>query len=381
MVSVGVFSTEVGKRSSMDNELKKTVFAYVDGISPANEKAIEDAKAFSLDLLKIPGSLGRLEDISYKLAGITGEIKKTFGKKCVIIMSSDNGIVDEGVSSAPQSITKTMTEVFTRFGSGVGAISKAYGNDLIVYNIGVKPDIDDPNVINVNLMRSTNDFAKGPAMDYDTALKAVLVGINAVKDAVDKGYEVIGTGEMGIGNTSTSTAVICTLAGQSVDNAVGKGTGMTDDEAFEHKKAIIQQGIDINNPDKDDPIDVLAKVGGLDIAAMAGMFIGAAYYRVPIVIDGYISSAAYYAAYKLNKLVADFAIESHKTEEPGYAIVQRETGVRPMFDMNMRLGEGSGCPFTFFAIDCAQSVMNTMFTFEMAEASTEYTDKINDLKF
>ena len=114
---------------------------------------------------------------------------------------------------------------------------------------------------------------------------------------------------------------------------------------------------------------------------MAGMFIGAAYYRVPIVIDGYISSAAYYAAYKLNKLVADFAIESHKTEEPGYAIVQRETGVRPMFDMNMRLGEGSGCPFTFFAIDCAQSVMNTMFTFEMAEASTEYTDKINDLKF
>ncbi|NLW69646.1 MAG: nicotinate-nucleotide--dimethylbenzimidazole phosphoribosyltransferase [Eubacteriaceae bacterium] len=361
--------------------LKEELFAYVDGISPANSEVIEQTKGYALNLLKIPGSLGRLEDISYKLAGISGEIKKEFGKKCIIIMSSDNGIVDQGVSSAPQSITKTLTEVFTRFGTGVGAISKTYGNDLFVYNIGIKPDIDDPKVINVNLMRGTNDFSLGAAMDYETAIKGMLIGIKAVKDAIDAGYEVIGTGEMGIGNTSTSTAVICSLAGENVDNAVGKGTGMTDDTALIHKIKVIQRGIDVNRPDKNDPIDVVAKVGGLDIAGLVGIYIGCAYYKVPVVIDGYISSAAYYAAYSMNPLVADYAIESHKTEEPGYAIIAKNTGLKPMFDMNMRLGEGSGCPFTFFAIDCAQSVLNNMFTFEMAEASTEYTDKVADLKF
>ena len=186
---------------------------------------------------------------------------------------------------------------------------------------------------------------------------------------------------MGIGNTSTSTAVICALADKSIVDAVGTGTGMVDEEAYKNKVNIIQKGIEINKPDKDDPIDVVAKVGGLDLAALMGVYIGCSYYKVPVVIDGYISSAAFYLAYKLNPKVKDYVIESHRTEEPGYKIVCDETGIEPMFYMNMRLGEGSGCPFTFFAIDCACSMMNSMYTFDEGLCSSEYVDKVKELQF
>lgn len=355
--------------------------SYIEGITPADAQAVAKAEEDSMNLLKIPMSLGRMEEVGFKLAGITGKTVSDYDKKVIIIMSADNGIVDKGVSSAPKSVTKTMTECFTKKVTGVGVISSAYGNDLIVYDIGNELDIEDPLVINKKLMRGTNDFSEGPAMTYETALKGIMIGIEAVKDAIDKGYKVIGTGEMGIGNTSSSTAVICALSGKDPHDFVGKGTGMTDDEALINKINLIKQGIDVNKPDPNDPIDVLAKVGGLDLAGLVGIFLGCAYYKVPAVIDGYISSAAFYIAYRLNKNVFDYAIESHKTMEPGYRVVQEEIGLRPMFDMDMRLGEGSGCPFTFFTIDAVQSMFKNMYTFEQGMISTEYTDKINDLTF
>ncbi len=363
------------------NELKQKVNDYIKGIEPSNKEAFKQAQETSMNLLKIPMSLGKVEEVGFKLAAISGEVIGDYEKKCIIIMSADNGITAKGVSSAPKSVTKTMTECFTKNVTGVGVVSSAYGNDLIVYDIGNEQDIEDPLVINKKLMRGTDDFSEGPAMSYETALKGILVGIEAVKDAIDKGYKVIGTGEMGIGNTSSSTAVICALSGCDVASAVGKGTGMVDEESYNNKVNLIKHAIELNKPNAEDPIDVLAKVGGLDLAGLVGIFIGCAYYKVPVVIDGYISSAAFYIAYRLNNLVKEYAIESHKTMEPGYAVVSKEIGLNPMFDMDMRLGEGSGCPFTFFTIDCAQSMFKNMYTFEQGMCSTEYTDKINDLSF
>lgn len=363
------------------NDLKEQVMKYADGITGVNEQAVKDAEEYSMGLLKIPMSLGRIENIAFKLAGISGKLKNNYDKKCILVMSADNGIVDQGVSSAPKSVTKTMAECFSKYKTGVGVVSKAYGNDLFIYDVGVDADIEDKNVINKKIMRGTNDFSQGPAMSYQQALQAIFVGIEAVKDAINKGYNVIGTGEMGIGNTSTSTAVICCLSNKEINDAVGNGTGMVDDIAYNKKVDTIKKGIEINQPDKNDPIDVVAKVGGLDLAALMGVYIGCAYYKVPVVIDGYISSAAFYLAYRLNPKVKDYAIESHKTQEPGYDIITKETGIEPMFYMNMRLGEGSGCPFAFFAIDCACSMMNNMYTFDEGMCSSEYVDKVKELQF
>ncbi len=186
---------------------------------------------------------------------------------------------------------------------------------------------------------------------------------------------------MGIGNTSTTTAILCALTGTSASECADSGTGMVDEISLKNKIDAIDRGLRVNRPDPSDPIDVLAKVGGLDIAALAGIFLGCAYYKVPAVVDGYISSCAAYAAYRLNPLTKEYMIESHRTEETGYRIIEREMGLSPMFDLRMRLGEGSGCPFTFFAIDCANEMMNHMYTYDQGMISAEYTDKLDKLKF
>ncbi len=353
----------------------------ISKIENVDSKAAKEAQDYCVSLLKIPGSLGRIEDLAVQLSSITGKTKNNLDKKCIIMMSADNGIVAQNVSSAPQSVTVTMTECFSKMVTGVGVFARAANAKLYVYDIGVNGDINDKAVINKKIMRGTNDFSLGPAMSEEAALKAIFTGIEAVKTAIDDGYEVIGTGEMGIGNTSTSTAVICALSGAKVKDCVGSGTGMVNDEAMQNKIDVINRGLTINKPNPDDPVDVLAKVGGLDIAALCGVFIGCAYYKVPAVIDGYISSAAAYAAFKLCPKVRGYMIESHITEEVGYKVVKEQLNLKPMFDLNMRLGEGSGCPFTFFAIDCANSMMNNMYTFEQGMISEEYTDKIDELKF
>lgn len=361
--------------------LKEQIYSYINAIAPANASAIEAANARNNSLLKIPASLGRIEDVAIKLAGITGKAINDMPKKCIIIMSADNGVTAKGVSSAPADVTVTMTECFSRKVTGVGATARVANADLFIYDVGINGDISDPAVINKKIMRGTNDFSEGPAMSMDECLQAILVGIEAVKAAFDSGYDVIGTGEMGIGNTSSSTLVICALSGADIADCVGKGTGMVDDSAYINKVNVLRRAYEINQPNTSDPLDVLAKLGGLDIAGLVGVYIGCAYYKLPVVIDGYISSAAAYIAYKLNPNTFDYMIESHYTEEVGYNAILRDMPLRPMFNMNMRLGEGSGCPLTFFVIDCANSMMQHMFTFEEAAINTEYTDKLDELKF
>ena len=361
--------------------LYNEIMNYVNGITPANQEAIRKANERNADLLKIPGSLGRIEDIAIKMAGVTGNIVNDLSKKCIIIMSADNGVVAKGVSSAPQSVTVTMTECFSKKVTGVGVISRISNSDLFVYDIGINGDIADPLVINKKIRYGTADFSEGPAMTREECYRAVMVGIEAVKDAVDKGYKVIGTGEMGIGNTSSTTLVICALTGAKIDDCVGKGTGMVDDQSYINKVNVLKQAMAVNKPDVNDVFDVVAKVGGLDIAGLLGVYIGCAYYKVPVVIDGYISTAAALCAYVLNRDSFDYMFESHTTEEIGYKAVNKVMPINPMFDMHMRLGEGSGCPFTFFAMDAANSMMEHMYTFAQSSISSEYTDKLDDLQF
>ncbi|HRS21804.1 MAG TPA: nicotinate-nucleotide--dimethylbenzimidazole phosphoribosyltransferase, partial [Clostridia bacterium] len=316
-------------------------------------------------------SLGKLEDIAVKISGITGKQKNSFEKKVTIIMASDNGVAEEGVSAAPQAVTALMTINFLKGITGVCVLSKHAGADIRVVDIGVGSDLEYPGLINRKVRKGTSNMAKGPAMSKEEAISAIETGIEMVSQLVKEGYNLFGTGEMGIGNTSTASAVAMAFLGCSAEEAVGKGVGLTE-EGYASKKSVIERAISINKPDPYDPIDVLSKVGGFDIAGMTGCFLGAAYCRVPIVIDGFISAAAALAAYRINPLVRDYIIPSHLSAEPGYSLVINEIGLEPLLDLNMRLGEGSGCPLAFNIIEAAEAIISDMATFEEATIKDDF---------
>lgn len=342
----------------------------LEGIKPLDQKAMKDAKIRMDNLIKPIGSLGRLEDIAIQLSGITGKVKNKIEKKCTVVMSADNGVMDEGVSAAPQAVTLLQTINFFKDAAGINVLSKAVGAEIRVVDIGINGDIDCPGLINKKIRKGTYNMVKGPAMSREEAVQAVETGIEIVKELAADGYNLLGTGEMGIGNTSTSSAILMSFSGCSAEVAVGKGAGLTEED-FNKKKRAIQQALDINRPDPNDPIDVLAKVGGFDIAGMAGCFLGAAFCRIPIVVDGFISAAAALTACRLNPLVKEFLIPSHCSAEPGFEFIMKQVGLEPVLMLKMRLGEGTGCPIMFHVIESATAVMNNMATFEEGEINSE----------
>lgn len=347
------------------------------GIKPAYEDSMRDA-AQRLDKLAKPiGSLGKLEELAVKLSGMTGKQNNSFKKKVTIIMAADNGVVEEGVSSAPQIVTAIQTINFLKGVTGVCVLSKHAGADIRVVDIGIAGDLEYPGLISRKIRKGTSNMAKGPAMSREEAIKAIETGIEMVGQLVGEGYSLFGTGEMGIGNTSTSSAVAMAFLGCSADAAVGKGAGLTE-ESYNNKKSVIERAISINRPDPKDPIDVLSKVGGFDIAGMTGCFLGAAYHRVPVVVDGFISASAALAAYRINPLVKDFIIPSHCSEEPGYMLAMDEIGLKPMLDLNMRLGEGSGCPLAFNIVEAAEAVISEMATLEEAMIESDFLIDIRE---
>ena len=357
-------------------ENKKIELKYiVDNITGLNEKAMEMAKTRVDSLAKPLGSLGKLEDIAIKFAGITSKIKNSINKKCIIIMSSDNGVVEEGVASAPQSVTLAQTINFSRGLTGVAVLAKENNCDLKVVDIGVNTDKKIPGAIDRKIRMGTYNIAKGQAMSYDECVKAMNIGIEMAKNAYEEGYDILGVGEMGIGNTTTSSSVLVGLTGCGIEEAVGKGAGITK-EAFEKKKWVVSEAIRVNKPNKNVPVDVVAKVGGFDIAGMIGVFLGAAYYRVPIVIDGFISAVAALAAVRINPLVREYLIPSHCSKEIGYNIAMRELNLEPMINLDMRLGEGSGCPIAFSIVEFSLAMMNNMATFDEAEINDDYLEEV-----
>ena len=346
----------------------------VKSIQPINKEAMKKAWNRIDSLTKPIGSLGEIENIIAKMAGITGKVHNKINKKNVVIMCSDNGVVEEGVSNCPKSVTATVTNNFTREITGVYVLSKFAGSDITIVDVGVDAELNNPKIINRKIAYGTKSMMRGPAMTKEQTIKAIEVGIEIIDNLVVKGYDLFGTGEMGVGNTATSAAILSVFSGLDVDMSVGKGSGITD-EQYIIKKRVVQKAIEINNPDKEDVIDVLSKVGGFDIAGLCGCFLSAAKNRVPIVIDGFISGVAALCAYKINPLVKEYIFASHLSAEPGAAFAMKEIGLEPMLNLNMRLGEGSGCPLAFNIIEAALFAMDNMGTFEEAALdSSEYVD-------
>ena len=336
---------------------------------------MDKAQARLDNLVKPPGSLGELETIAIKLAGISGETYYDTKKRCVIIMASDNGVVAEGVAAAPQIVTYTQTLNFLKGITGVAVLAKEFDTDLIVVDVGINGDLEHPLVVDKKIKKSTGNIAHEPAMTYDEAVKAVLVGVEQAIQAVGEGYKILGAGEMGIGNTTSSSAVLCALTGLAPQLVTGRGAGLKE-EAYRHKIEVVRGAIARHNPNQDDPIDVLAKVGGFDIAAMAGIYIGGAHMGVPVVIDGYISMVAALCASRINPLVKEYMLASHASAEPGFAYAASALGIQPCLNLNMRLGEGSGCPLMFAIIDGACVAIREIATFEEADVGEEYLENL-----
>lgn len=349
----------------------------IKDISPSDKEAMKKAKTHIDNLTKPIGSLGELENIAIKVAGITGRVHNTVHKKNIIIMCADNGVVEEGVSACPKSLTATVTNNFTRGITGVGVLGAFVNSSLAIVDIGVDSDHLDSKVIDKKIAYGTKNIAIGPAMTRDEAIRAIEVGIEMVEELVGDGVDLIGTGEMGIGNTTTSIAILSALTDLSVDSLCGKGSGLTEDQ-FKQKKNVIQKAIDTNNPDKNDVIGVMMKVGGFDIAGLCGCFLGAAKNRVPIVIDGIISSIAALCAVRLNEDVRDYIFTSHLSAEPASKCVLDELKMDAMLNLNMRLGEGSGCPLAFNIIEAALYTMNNMGTFDDANIVNDFLVDIRE---
>ena len=352
--------------------MQEKIEALVRAVQPLDQKAMLAAEAHQARLAKPPGSLGRLEELSVQLAGITGKVHNELPRKQLLVFAADNGVVAEGVSSAPQSVTMQQTINLTRGKTGAAVLAKRFDCGLTVCDVGVNADICESAVLNRKIAYGTQNICAGPAMTREQALQAILTGA-AVAEDVDA--DAVGIGEMGIGNTTTSSAVLAVLLGADVDKVTGRGGGITE-ESFRKKKAVIRTAIAVNRPNRDDVIDVLTKVGGFDLAAMCGAFLGAAASRRAAVIDGFISAVAALCAVRLCPLVRGYLIPSHASFEIGYRLAIEELALRPLFDLGMRLGEGSGCPLAFQVLDAACAVMNNMASFDEAGINDDYLDEI-----
>ena len=361
-------------------ELQKVI----ESIEGLDEEAGEKAADRQAALAKPPGSLGLLEDISVQMAGITGKVKNEIRKSCVVVMCADNGVAEEGISSAPQSVTLAQTINFTRRLTGVGALCEGFGSNLLIIDVGIKGKVpeglytremfsDTYKVVDRKIASGTKNLAREDAMTGEQALKAVEIGLEAAEAVKREGCQIFGIGEMGIGNTTTSAAVLSAITGKPAAVTVGRGGGITD-ESLDRKRQIVDAAMRKSGGQA--ILSVLAQSGGFDLAAMAGAFIGAAVQRLPVVIDGYISAVAALAAARLAPGCEAYMFASHKSCEPGYDLAIEALGLKPYLQLDMRLGEGSGCPLAFKIIEGACNAMNRMATFEEAQINDDYLEEI-----
>lgn len=345
---------------------------WIEKITPLDEGAMDEALRRQAQLAKPPGSLGRLEELSVQLAGITGKLHNRMERKELLVFAADNGVVEEGVSSAPQSVTLSQTVNLTRGKTGAATLCAYFGCGITVCDVGVNAEIRESRVLNRKIAYGTKNIAKGPAMTREQAVQAILTGVEL---AAQTRADVLGVGEMGIGNTTTSSAVLSVLLNVPVETVTGRGGGITD-SGFQNKKDVIRRAIAVNRPDAADAIDVLAKVGGFDLAAMCGAFLGAAATRRPVVIDGFISAVAALCACRICPNVRFYLIPSHESFEIGYRLAMEAMELKPMLLLGMRLGEGSGCPLAFQVLEAACAVINHMATFDQADIDDGYLEQI-----
>ncbi|MBN2241008.1 MAG: nicotinate-nucleotide--dimethylbenzimidazole phosphoribosyltransferase [Dehalococcoidales bacterium] len=341
----------------------------VNLIQPLDVESMKAARERQDQLTKPEGSLGRLEEISIRIAGIQRKAKPEINEKAVITMAGDHGVVAEGVGNWPQEVTAQMVDNFLAGGAGINIMAKQAGARNIIVDIGVAADMKaNPALLSRKVAPGTANIAAGPAMTREQAEKAVETGIEIVFEEIEKGLDIVGTGDMGIGNTTASSAVCVALTGRQPSEVTGRGTGISD-EQLTHKTAIVEKALEVNKPDPSDALDVLAKVGGYEIGGLVGVMIGAASRGVPVVIDGFISGAAALVAVALAPQVKDYLIASHVSAESGHRYMLEHMELQPLLNLGLRLGEGTGAALGIFLCDTAVKVLSGMSTFAEAGVS------------
>jgi nicotinate-nucleotide--dimethylbenzimidazole phosphoribosyltransferase len=341
----------------MDKEQNLT--EIIEGIKPLDARAMELSQKKWNSIAKPLHSLGKLENYVMQIAGITGNPEVSLEKKALIIMCADNGVVEEGVTQTGQEVTAIVAENFLDGNTSAAIMCKKSGVDLFPIDIGMAVDTRVPRH---KQAYGTENIAKGPAMTRQQAVAAILTGIDTVKEKKEAGYQILATGEMGIGNTTTSSAVSAVLLDLPVELMTGRGAGLTS-EGLNRKVQAIQKAIEINQPDKTDAIDVLAKVGGYDLAGLAGVFLGGAYYHIPVVIDGFISAVAALAAARICETSKSYMLVSHVSKEPGMHRILEALGMTPALTCDMCLGEGTGAVAFLPVLEMAVEVYQKMSTF------------------
>ena len=355
--------------------LQKTI----NSINPQYTEVREEAEFYIKNLTMPKWALGRLLDLAVDLAGISGTVKQSYKRKNIILMAGDHGVHEEGVSEQPQCVTAQMVQNFVNGGAGVNALAKNANADVTVVDIGVKEDIEHlygttnlrkNKVLNYKIAKGTKNFTKDLAMSREDAIKSIEVGINIVNNLADD-YDVFGTGEMGIGNTTPSSAIIAALNNlEDVADVVDRGAGLAVDK-LHLKISAIKRAIKLHQPNLNDPIDILSKIGGFEIGGIAGVILGVAAQRKVVVVDGFISTAGALLAHGLCPNSADYMVLAHGSVERGHKYMIERLGKRPLLDLGLRLGEGSGAALAMNLIDAAEHIVNEMASFKSANVSDQ----------
>jgi nicotinate-nucleotide--dimethylbenzimidazole phosphoribosyltransferase len=339
----------------------------IKAIKPLDKSAIQLARARQDTLTKPRGSLGRLEELSIQLAGIMRNPLPSVERKTVIVMAADHGVALEGVSAYPAEVTPQMVLNFLHGGAAINVLSRQAGARVVVVDMGVASNIEDASgqLISRKIGLGSANLAKGPAMTREQALQSIQSGIEIAQAEIAQGVDILATGDMGIGNTTPSTAVACALMNEVPENIAGRGTGV-DDEGFKRKIRVIARALYVNHPNGRDAIDVLAKVGGFEIGGLAGVILAAAANRKPVVIDGFISTAAAMLAASLQPGARDYMIAAHASQERGHKRMLEWLGLNPLLDLQLRLGEGTGAALAFHLIEGSVRILREMATFDEA---------------
>ena len=338
----------------------------IANIKPLDTAAMAKAKARQDMLTKPTGSLGRLEHLSIQIAGIQGKPLPQIKQKAVIVMAADHGVAARGTSAYPQEVTAEMVLNFLHGGAAINVISRQVGARVVIVDMGVATKLEtDPGLISRRIAAGTQDMSKGPAMTMTQARQALEAGIEIVSAEIKKGLDIVGTGDMGIGNTTASSAICAVMTGKTAAVVTGRGTGL-DDKQLQQKIMIIDEAIALNKPEAAKPLEVLAKVGGFEIGGLVGVILGAAANGVPVVIDGFISGAAALIAAGLCPQSKDYMIAGHCSVEPGHKIMLEHLGLKPLLDLEMRLGEGTGGALAMSLAETSVRILGEMATFAEA---------------
>lgn len=347
----------------------KKLEEVLQSIPPVDETLMDKAQKRLDNLTKPVGSLGRLEELAKRLVGITGREVPEVTRKAILVMAADHGVTEEGVSAYPREVTSQMVDNFLRGGAAINVLSGLVRAKVIVVDMGVAGRRGaHPDLLDRKIRGGTRNMANGPAMSREEAVASIETGVEIVDSEVREGLQVLGTGDMGIGNTTASSAIAAAITGEPVEAVTGRGTGI-DDDTLAAKVRVIKQSLQINRPDPDDAVDVLSKVGGFEIGGLAGAMLGAAARRIPVIIDGFISGAAALVATTLEPGLKDYLIAAHRSVEAGHSIVLNHLDLRPLLDLDMRLGEGTGAALAMNIVDASVRILAEMATFGEAGVS------------